>query len=166
VVSGKQLRVYVNSSSEPNLEIPCMEGNVSEGKIGLSSGFPGQAIFGNLVIKPNETEGLPATPAPDLTKHDTRYIRDWQISKPDSLPYGKELNGFMLPKQDIAWENIKAERRGLVNISRKLGNSENRRYVWLKAKINSEIAQKQILKMGFSDEVWVFVNQKPIYVIR
>lgn len=164
VVSGKQLRVYINNPSEPNLEIPCMEGNTSEGKIGLGTGFPGQAIFANLVIRPDEVEGLPAQAAPDLTKHDTRYIRDWQVSVLDSLPYGKELNGFMLPKENTVWENISAERRGLVNLSRKFGNSKNRRVVWLRAKIKSDFAQRQTLKMGFSDEIWVFVNQKPTYV--
>jgi Domain of Unknown Function (DUF1080) len=164
VVNGKQLRAYVNDEKEPNLEIPCMEGNTTEGSIGIGTGFPGQAIFANLEVRPNETEDLPAITAPDITKHDTRYIREWQVSKPDSLPYGKELNAFMLPKADIAWENIDAERRGLVNLSRKLGNSNQRRYVWLRAKIKSDLAQQPILQMGFSDEIWVFINQRPVYV--
>lgn len=164
VVSGKQLRVYVNSSSEPTLEIPCMEGNTSEGKIGIGTGFAGEVVFANVTVAPNAIEGLTEMAGPDITQHDTRYIRAWQISKPDSLPYGKELNAFMLPKENITWQSIVAERRGLVNISRKLGNSEKRRYVWLKANIKSGSEQKVNLKLGFSDEVWVFVNQKPVYV--
>ncbi len=163
VVSGKQLRVFVNNPKEPNLEIPCMEGVTDEGQIGIETGFPGQAIFANIVIKPNETEGLTPEAGADITKHDTRYIRNWQVSKPDSLPHGKELNALMLPK-NIAWENITAERRGLVNLSKKFGNNPKRNYVWLKARIKSEIAQSQLLKLGFSDDVWVFVNQKPVYL--
>ena len=62
VVSGKQLRVYINHPSAPNLEIPCMEGNTAEGKIGITTGFPGQAVFANLIVKPNETEGLQVKP--------------------------------------------------------------------------------------------------------
>ena len=164
VVSGKQLRVYVNNPSEPNLEIPCMEGNTTEGRIGLGTGFPGQSIFANLIVKPNETEGLSPEAGADLTKHDTRYIRSWQVSKPDSLPYGREVNAFMLPKGDMGWENIHAERRAMVNLSRKFGNSKNRRVVWLRAKINSASDQYQNIKMGISDEVWVFINQKLLYV--
>jgi hypothetical protein len=163
VVSGKQLRVYINNPQEPNLEIPCMEGNTSEGKIGIGTGFPGQAIFANIIIKPNETERLSEQAGADITRHDTRYIRDWQVSKPDSLPQGRELNAFMLPKTDMIWENLKAERRGLVNLSRKFGKNDKRKYVWLRAKIKSDFAQNQTIKLGFSDEIWVFMNQKPIY---
>jgi hypothetical protein len=164
IVSGMQLRVYVNNQLKPNLEIPCMEGNTDHGRIGLGTGFPGQSIFANLIIRPNIVENLPDQPAPDITRHDTRYIRQWQTSKPVPLPVGNELNVYMIPKLDSGWENIIAERRGLVNLSRKFGSNGKRTFVWLKAKINSEVAQSQVLKMGFSDEVWVFVNQKPVYV--
>ena len=164
VVSGKQLRVYINNPAEPNLEIPCMEGNTTEGKIGIGTGFPGQSVFANLIVRPNQTEGLSEQAGADLTKHDTRYIRDWQVTKPDSLPFGREPNAFMLPKPATNWEEIHAERRGMINLSRKFGNSQYRKMVWLRAKIKSEFNQIQNLKLGFSDEVWVFVNQKPIYV--
>jgi hypothetical protein len=163
VVSGKQLRVFVNNPIEPNLEIPCMEGITDEGQIGIETGFPGQAIFANIIVKPNETEGLSPQAGADITKHDTRYIRNWLVSKPDSLPNGKELNTSMLPK-NITWENITAERRGLVNLSKKYGNNPKRNYVWLRAKIKSETDQSQLFKLGFSDDVWVFVNQKPVYL--
>lgn len=162
VVSGKQLRVYINSRSEPNLEIPCMEGNTIEGKIGIGTGFPGQCVFANLITKPNATDGLSEQPGADLTKHDTRYITHWEVSYPDSLVYGKEING--LPKTDTKWEKIGAERRGLVNLSRKFGGNNYRRVVWLRTKIHSEFNQFQKLNMGFSDEVWVFVNQRPAYL--
>ena len=164
VVSGKQLKVYINNPTEPNLEVPYMEGNISEGKIGIGTGFPGQSIFANLMVKPNETEGLSPLPGADITRHDTRYIRNWQVTSPDTLPYGRELNGYNLPTADMKWENINTERRGLVNLSRKFGGHQGRLYVWLRAKIKSESAQTQIIKMGFSDEIWVFINQKPVYV--
>jgi hypothetical protein len=164
VVSGKQLRVYINNPTEPNLEIPYLEGDTHEGKIGIGTGFPGEAVFANLTVTPHATEGLPEMAAPDLTKHDTRYIRGWQISKPDSLPIGRELHVSLLPNENTTWESITAERRGLVNISRKLGNSASRRYVWLLVNIKSEVDQKINLKLGFSDEVWVFVNRQPVYL--
>lgn len=164
VVSGKQLRVYVNNPAEPDLEIPCMEGNTTEGKLAIGTGFPGQAVFANLVVKPDATEGLSAEAGADITKHDTRYIRSWYVSQPDSLPFGRDVNGFMLPKSDSGWESIQTERRGLVNLSRKFGRSNNRRMVWLAAKIKSEFNQVQNMKLGFSDEVWVFVNNRPVYV--
>ena len=164
VLSGKQLRVFINHPATPNLEIPCMEGNTADGKIGIGTGFPGQAIFANLIVKPNETEGLSPEAGVDLSKHDVRYIRDWKVSLPDSLPFGREVNGFMLPKSDSGWELISAERRGLVNLSRKYGNSNYRRVVWLHVRIKSGYNQYKNLKMGFSDEIWVFANKSPVYV--
>jgi len=164
VVSGKQLRVYVNSDSVPNLEIPAMEGNTQSGKIGLGTGFPGQAIFANLIVRPDDTENLPAVPAPDLTRHDTRYLRHWQVTAPDSLPPGQELTAYRLPDSVTNWQGIQAERRGLVNLSRKFGGSRQRHYVWLKARIQSDMPQKKTIRMGFSDEIWVFLNRQPVYV--
>ncbi|WP_336515312.1 hypothetical protein [Pollutibacter soli] len=163
VISGKQLQVYVNNNTDPVLEVPCMEGNTSDGRIGIGTGFPGQAIFANIIVTPGATEGLSPKPGADITAHDTRYIRNWKVSMPDSLNYGNELNAFMLPKTDSGWDQVQTERRGLVNLSRKFGFSSQRKYVWLTAKIRSEFNQVQTMKLGFSDEVWVFVNQRPVY---
>lgn len=163
VVSGKQLRVYVNSE-EPNLEVPAMEGNLDEGNIGLGTGFPGQVIFANLVIKPNETESLSPLPGPDITRHDTRYLRTWEVTTPIELKAGREVTLNDLPKEDLLWESIEAERRGLINLSRKYGLSESRRLVWLKTSLYADTPKTLELKLGFSDEVWVFVNGAPTYV--
>jgi hypothetical protein len=164
VVSGKQLRVYINNAIEPNLEVPCLEGNTASGKIGLGTGFPGEAIFASLVVRPNETAELSGLAGADLTRHDTRYIRNWRVSSPMPLANGQELNADMLPKSDSGFTIIASERRGLLNLSRVLGNSESRRFVWLRTKISSSEVQRVLLRLGFSDEVWVFLNKQPLYV--
>jgi hypothetical protein len=69
-----------------------------------------------------------------------------------------------LPKPETKFTSISAGRRGLVNLSRKFGGDTNRRFVWLKATITSDIIQSQILKLGFSDEIWVYLNKQPIFV--
>ena len=163
VVSGQQLRVYINSQV-PNLEVPCMEGVLQEGRIGIGTGFIGEVIFANLIVKPNETEGLPAEAGPDITSHDTRYLRNWEVTEAVDLPYGKEVIASEMPKEKVKWETIKAERRGLVNLSRKFGLSQTRRMVWLKTTLSADAPQTQELKLGFSDEVWVFVNGAPVYI--
>lgn len=164
MVSGKQLRVYVNHPSRPNLEIPCMEGNTSDGLIGIGTGFPGQVVFTNIIVKPGVTDDLSPYPGADLTRHDTRYLRNWEVSQPQSLDLGKEVNANMIPPSDSKWEPIKTERRGLLNLSRKFGISESRRMVWIKAIIHSDFDQRQWMDLGFSDEIWVFVNGTPVYL--
>lgn len=160
VVNGKQMRAYVNNSRRPVLEIPYLEGNTTHGKFA----FEGYGMYANLVIKPDVTDDLPAVAAPDLTNHDANYIRRWLLSGPLPLPEGRELSGKDLPKDDIRWDSIVAEREGLVNITRRLGGGGDRRYVWLKATIVADAAQKNMIQLGFSDEVWIFLNKRMIQV--
>ena len=154
VISGMEMLVYVNDLKTPTLEIPRLEGNNTEG--GLA--FDGKGYIANLVIRPGVTEGLPPAAGFDPTHHDPRYGRTWLVSQPFPLPKGHELSMDDLPKSDSGWEKIEAERRGLVNLTRKFGNSESRRVVWLKARLKVGAEQHRKVAFGFSDEVWVFVN--------
>lgn len=160
IISGSQMLVYVNDMNRPSLEIPKLEANTTEGSIGIQ----GKITISNLIVKPNETEGLPAKEGFDPTHHDNRYIENWQVTQPVPLPLGKELFAGDLPKKDTTWHSISAERRGLVNLTRLYGLSESRRMVWLKVKLKVATEQKRKLDFGFSDEVWVFLNGRMTYV--
>jgi hypothetical protein len=160
VVSGKQLLVFVNDMNRAVLQIPYLEADVTEG--GLS--FEGAAVISNLVIKPNQTGELCSREGYDPTHNDPRYLRQWQISQPVALPNGQELFAGSLPKPETSWENIAAERQGLVNLTRKFGMSESRRVVWLKARLTADTDRATLLRLGFSDEVWVFINGQPLFV--
>ncbi|MEK6783699.1 MAG: hypothetical protein AABY93_18505 [Bacteroidota bacterium] len=159
VVSGKQMIVYVNDMDRTTLEIPRLEGNTTSGSIA----FNGKCAIANLVIKPDAVEGLSAREGFDPTHHDSRYIRVWQVSEPQPLPKGKELYDGEFPKSETKWQNIEVERRGLVNLTRLHGLSE-RRFVWLRVKLISNKEQKRKMSLGFSDEVWVYVNHQPVFV--
>jgi hypothetical protein len=120
VVSGLQMRVYVNDMSRPALEIPRLEGNTQKGSIA----FDGNAFFSNLVVKPNITEGVAAGEGTDLTNHDAHYLRKWTVSQPRELPFGNELFGAKLPDKAEISQVVTAERFGLINLSRLFGSSE------------------------------------------
>ncbi len=160
VISGQQMRVYVNDMTKPALQIPKLEGNTTEGILALDGGM----VVTNLVIKPNEVEGLPTFPAPDLTDHDVQFIRNWTSTKPADLPAGNEVNTNQIPKPEDFTEALAAERQGLMNLSRKFGGNNTRKVVWLRARIKVAENQKNVLQMGFSDEVWVFLNKQMVYV--
>lgn len=160
VISGKQMWVYVNDMSRPALKVPRLEGNTTHGSIA----FEGKgAIFSNLVIKPGQTEGLSPLEGPDPTENDPRYLREWKVSQPIDTKEVDFSNSFM-PGKDAAWEGIWAETRGLVDLTRKFGPSRERRIVWLKTNIHTAKEQSRKLNLGFSDEVWVFINGKYVYV--
>ncbi len=162
VVSGRQLLVYVNNMDQPTLAIPELLGNVQKG--GLS--FNGNIILANIEIKPNAVEGLSAMADPDPTRHDVRYLRKWQVTKPVLFPFGKDIINEDLPNETTSWESITAERLGLVNLTRAYGKAENnqRRLVWLKTTIKAEQDQRVSLDLGFSDEVWVIINQGLLHI--
>ena len=85
------------------------------------------------------------------------------VTQPAALEYGRELNQKDFPTPQTAWDSLDAERNGLINLTRKYG-AENRRYVWLKTTIKSAVELQRRIQLGFSDEVWVFVNGRMTYV--
>lgn len=161
VISGARLRAFVNETSKPTLDVPRLEGETSSGSLS----FFGAAIIANLVIRPDEVEGLQSTPGDDPTANDARYLRGWKVTEPFPLSQGREpLTESDLPKRDTKWEALTVERRGLVNLSRVFGKTQARRAVWLKTTLKSSQAQIKKVDLGFSDEVWVFINGRILYV--
>jgi hypothetical protein len=159
VVSGLQMLVYVNDKTRPTLQVFRLEGNTKNGSIA----FQGNCFVANVVVKPNEVEGLNPAEGFDPTYNDIRYIKNWQLSDPAKLPVGQELNNGAMPDIDTKWQPVVAERRGLVNITRVHG-LDSRQYVWVRSKIISKTSRKVKIDLGFSDEVWVFLNDRTVFV--
>jgi hypothetical protein len=160
VISGKQMRIYVNDIIHPALEVPMLEGNVTSGTLA----FDGQVILSNLRVKHHSVEGLTPEAGIDPTAGDPRYLRKWQVSEPITTAQNIDFSYEYFPNAQTKWEELSAERRGLINLTRKYGKTEGRRIVWLKTNIHSDKAQDKMLRFGFSDEVWVVINEKPLYV--
>jgi len=158
VVSGMQLRVYVNDMKEPVLEIPRLESNSAQGTIG----FDGLAYFKDVIIRPDDVENLSPLEGIDPVRHDMNYIRQWKVSSSRVMGEGKELTANDLPGDSTKWALLIAERLGVVNLSRRFGASDTGRYVWLRTTINSSKEQIVQMQLGFCDEVYVFVNKKLI----
>ena len=168
VISGKRMMFYMSDMEHPALTVTHLEGNTTSGGIA----FEGASKFANLVINHESVEGLPPEPGFDITQHDPRYLRHWQVSEPFALPFGHELvsanrnfiAGEHLPTGATTWSPIVAERRGLINLSRRFGEHEERRGIWLRTTLHSEFGQVREVDFGFLDEVWVVVNGQLAYV--
>lgn len=160
VVRNGQFLAYVNDMETPALYVPIMDGNWTSGGVG----FDGNVFLANLTITPDATPGLSSGPGIDPVHNDARYLRNWQVTQPEQLPAGTEP--ITLPDDGTAWSGISAERHGLVNLSRKFGATPrgSRRMVWLKTTITAREAVTRRLDFGFSDEVYVYLNGKPLYV--
>ncbi len=160
VVNGRQMRVFVNDTAV--LHVPVLESARTTGKLS----FSGNAIFANLVVRPNATEDLPATAGYDPTQYDPYYLRDWSVTKPVDFLAGRDVVDTDLPDSTTGWKPIHAEHRALVNLSKAFGKTpiDERRLVWLKTRITSDTRQTKRLALGFSDEVWVLINGQLLHV--
>ncbi len=160
VISGHQMRVYMNNQVQPVLEIPKLEGNMTEGSIA----FEGASYIANLQIKPNETEGLSPQEGVDLSNHEANYLRKWAISSPVDFPPGTEAFLGNQAKPESFVDSISAERDGFINLTRKFGGNKSRKVIWLKTKLIAKENVKTKVQLGFSDEVWVFLNNQTVFV--
>jgi hypothetical protein len=162
VISGRRMRVFVNGSTSPTLAVGSLEGDTQEGQLVLV----GPGAFADFTVTPDAVEGLATEPEADPTAGDQRFVRQWQIAPSSSLPDGSEPTVADLPKPSTTWRALAAERGGLVNISRLYGlpaERPTRSLTWLKTTISSTKSQSKKTAIGWSREVWVFVNGQRVY---
>lgn len=160
VIRDGQLLAYINDMTTPALYVPMMDGDWTSGAVG----FDGNVYLANLIVTPDATPGLSSGTGIDPVHNDARYLRNWEVTQPIDLPMGREPTA--LPEDATVWSPLPAERLGLVNLSRKFGATPrgSRRMVWLKTTLTAKEAMQRQLDFGFSDEVYVYLNGRPLYV--
>ena len=162
VVSGKRMNIFINGATQPTLAVGRLEGDTDEGALMLQ----GPGIFANLTVTPDDVEGLSADPETDATASDNRYVRQWKLS-PYSKLEGSQAPTFAdIPPPSAAWTTLNAERAGLVNVSRVYGlpiDRKDRAVAWLKTTIHSDSAQQKHVTLGWSREIFVYVNGQLIF---
>lgn len=160
VVSGRRMNVFVNDATSPTLVVGRLEGDALKG--GLR--FEGPGTFADLVITPDAVDDLSPGPSSDPTDADRGLIRNWRLSNFSALPNGREPMYNEMPSQE--WRSVTSERNGLINLSREYGRpfpEPNRAVAWLKTTIPSDRKQSKKVDIGWTREVWVFVNGKLVY---
>jgi hypothetical protein len=162
VVSGRRMNIFVNDAPSPTLAVGRLEGDAMKGGLRLQ----GPGTFANMVITPDAVDGLSPEPARDPLEGDPGLVRNWRLSTFAALPNGKDPTYNELPGVSQEWKTIGTERNGLVNLSREYGlpvADPNRAVAWLKTTITSDSKQAKKVDIGWTREVWVFVNGKLVY---
>jgi hypothetical protein len=119
-----------------------------------------------MVITPDAVDGLSPEAAKDPMEGDRGLVRNWRLSAVSALPKGKEPLYSEMPDASQQWQPIRTERRGLVNISRVFGKplpEPTRALAWVKTTIASDRKQAKKVEIGWTREMWVFVNGKLVY---
>ncbi len=165
VVSSHRMEAFINGLSSPSLVVDALQGDATSGGIELE----GPAVFANLLVTPGATGNLAAEPAPDPDAADPRYLRDWRVSTPATVPANADPVPSAMPGPAGGWSTVTAERGGLVDISR-LAPPPRRlpapAMVWLGTDLVSERAQTKHVAIGWAREVWVFVNGRRVFADR
>jgi hypothetical protein len=162
VISGRRMRVFVNDASSPTLEVGSLEGDAMKGGLHLQ----GPGTFANMVITPDAVEGLSPEPVKDSLEGDGGVVRNWRLSNFSPLLSSKDPMYSEMPGASPEWKTVSTERNGLVNLSRVYGRpvpEPNRALAWVKTTITSDKKQTKKLEIGWTREVWVFVNGKLVY---
>lgn len=162
VVSGRRMNVFVNDATSPTLEVGRLEGDVMKGGLRLQ----GPGTFANMVITPGAVDGLSPEAARDPLDGDRRLVQNWRLSSVSALPNYKDPMYEEMPGASQEWKTISTERNGLVNLSRVYGRplpEPNRAVAWLKTTITSDRKQTKKVDVGWTRELWAFVNGKLVY---
>lgn len=167
-VRGPSLAVFVGNVSTPQLVVPRLARAPAEGYLALRNFLPAGVDprhatgFANLVVRPGVVswDFSRLASAPSMAPG---TILRWEVTEtfaPDSGPVR------VIPSRQMAgdWRSVTADGRGLVSFAEHLSIPDGiRRWATLaRLRLTSAADQTVRLALGFSDEVTVFLNGRPI----
>lgn len=178
-ISGLGGKIYLNNSEQPTLVIEDLKRGHSRGTVGLWSGANG-GHFSNFTYKVEPVgERVDRKPPPVAAG----IMARWELSEafdvaqrdPETLPNAAEMKA-------MKWQRVGVEPPGMVVIDRyrrspsivrffdepsqRIGKREGRKVVFARATIYSESDQVRKMSLGYSDEVTVFLNSRPVFIGR
>jgi hypothetical protein len=160
VMSGERMSVYVNREATPSLQVDHLAGENAHGTIA----FEGKALYANVTLAPDVTEGLAAQHEPDTTASDAHYLTDWEIAEPRPLAQPGEPT--LSAKPSSGWRPLHAEHDGLVDLARLYPPTPRgapRQYAWLRTSIHADRDETRHVQVAFLREITVFVNGQPSF---
>jgi len=161
-IRGSQARVFLNGADKPALVIHELKHGESKGSIGLMGPRDGTAYFSNFRYEMTDQLEFPDPPE-TVTPPGT--LTDWEISRPfptnqvDRSAYPHFFSIF-----HAGWRTVEAEASGLVNVSKYVEQpAREPQCILARTVVRCDRKQDAHLLFGYSDDVTVFLNGKPIF---
>ena len=156
-VRGSRLRIQVGDSE---ILVERLRGEAASGSIGFWARInddPSRwaAVVSNIVIRPESSEST----VPGRTPPPSGTLARWEVAN-QVFPHAES---WTEPPSASAWSPAEAEESGLVNLTRALGRRKPGDTAFARTTIHSENARTALLDLGYSDEVWVFLNGRLLY---
>jgi hypothetical protein len=172
VVEGRTCTLFLNESSVPTLTVTNLRRGDTRGGIGLWS-LAGGGYFSNLSYTP-----LPdRKPLPDPPPfRRAGLLSDWELSPAFDA---SDVDANTYPISISEWEKVYAEDPGFVLINRyrtspamfpmpsreemQKGRVKGAKVVFARTQVLSVKGEEKILNIGYSDDIVVYLNRKPIF---
>lgn len=163
IVEGFTATVFVDNAAMPQLIVSDLKRPWARGRVGLW-GRSGAVNFSNVTVTPADR------PPPVAATVDPAAgaITKWSISQ--SFVAATIDSERISPS--VTWETVAAEGSGLVNIARyrrpvrraaAVPRDDGRDTVYARAVLRTGEAQRVRLSFGYSDDVVVFLDGKPLF---
>lgn len=149
-----RLKIFVDGDPEPVLDTQ-LKHEAREGAIGIWGNGAGMFANFQYEILGDATSDEPIEleePAPGV-------ITDWQLSQRFTAA---DQSAEEVPA-DIEFVQAKVEDQGFVNVSRYLPRGESKALAYGKTLLSSEQGDRVKLWIGYSDEITVLLNGKPVF---
>jgi hypothetical protein len=172
VVRGRTCSLFLNGSNVRTLTVTNLRRGDSEGGIGLWS-LGGGGYFSNLSYRPFPDR----RPLPDLPPFQRPgLLSSWELSP--AFDAG-DIDAGTYPASISQWEKVHAEEPGFVLINRyrrspaifpmpprdqmRSGRVKGAKVVFARTHVFSTDGHESILKIGYSDDIVVYLNREPIF---
>jgi hypothetical protein len=139
-VRGTIMKVFVNNSKEPQMEINLVDSDFDEGNILLRTMF-GESYFANIAVYE-----LPV------------LLSDWEISEQYPRKATLDLNPAT---KSAKWTKVKPDLANIVNISRYVSNPNG--VILAKHELKSEVDKDMLLYFDFIGKLKIFLNGKELF---
>ncbi len=164
VVSGTRADLYLDDGTDPVLQIRDLKRGISTGSVGIRSGR-GAVHFANFSVQLTDNVRLKPLPPAPQTEPLRGIIPSWQIGS-IALSEKSLSEKTILDKSltdDQSWTTLKAEKNGVINISKLHPRQRDANTVLAKVIIQSDSDQIKRLDFGYSDRARVYCNGKILY---
>ena len=173
-VAGRRATVFVGEATTPAMVVEELKGGNGPGAIGVIGGSTSQTQTGVVFSNFRYTSRAPVATSVASAAASTRpgVIRDWMLSPSVSVERSPtdSLPSASLPAvartDRRGWLPVQAEPTGLLNISRYRAMAGKLSLVVARTVIHADRTELRRLVFGYSDDVAIFLNGRPLFAAR
>ena len=166
VLSGDRAAVFEGQTAQPQLVVDHLIRETRAGSIGLEAVIvddthpDARTAFSNVVLRPGVVDFDFSKAPPRKVEPAAGLIQRWELSDP-FLPARGAIQALPSAK---GWRTVPTLPNGLVVFERYLKRSEDERAAALaRVVVDAPADEVRPFRFGYSDEVTVFLNGKPLF---